>query len=155
VTPVPHPKLSRTLRDLAASELHRERCAEAPPALLIRGVQEFNDREFFDCHETLEELWRAEPHPIRYLYQGILHVAVGYYHQRRGNHHGAITKLGSGLRLLEFYAPLCQGVEVAKLLQTAGRARERLLELGPDRMDQLEPELVATIQMRSGQEART
>jgi predicted metal-dependent hydrolase len=154
VTPVPHPKLSRTLRELAATELHRERCADPPPPLLIRGVQEFNEREFFECHETLEELWRAEPHPIRYLYQGILHVAVGYYHQRRGNHHGAITKLGSGLKLLEFYTPRCQSVEVAALLVTAGRARKRLLELGPDRMSEMEPELIATISLRSGQEAK-
>jgi predicted metal-dependent hydrolase len=153
VTPIPHPKLSRTLRELAATDLHRERCADPPPPLLIRGVHEFNAREFFECHETLEELWRAETHPIRYLYQGILHIAVGYYHQRRGNHHGAITKLGSGLKLLAHYAPRCQGVEVAPLVETANRARERLLELGPARMDELETGLIATISLRSGQEA--
>jgi predicted metal-dependent hydrolase len=93
---VAHPKLSRTLRELAQTSAYRGRCTEPPPALLVKGVQQFNAREFFECHETLEELWRAEEDLVRYLYQGILHVGVGYYHLSRGNHHGAITKLSGG-----------------------------------------------------------
>lgn len=140
-----HPKLTRTLRELAASEACRERCAEPAPPLLVRGVIEFNAGQFFDCHETLEELWRAEEHPVRYLYQGILHVGVGYYHLVRGNHHGALTKLGSGIQLLGFYAPRCQGVEISPLLEAASRGRERLIELGPERLDQFEQALIPKI----------
>jgi hypothetical protein len=99
--------------------------------LLVRGIQEFNARQFFECHETLEELWRAEAHLVRYLYQGVLHVGVGYYHLLRGNHHGAVTKLASGLELLEFFRPRCQGVELEPLIAAAGRHREHLLKLGP------------------------
>ena len=49
-----------------------EPCLEAPPAGLLKGVAEFNRGEFFECHESLEELWLAEERPIRSLYQGIL-----------------------------------------------------------------------------------
>ena len=38
-----------------------------PPGLL-RGIEQFNQREYFACHETLELIWRAEPGPIRTLY---------------------------------------------------------------------------------------
>lgn len=140
-----HPKLSRTLRELASTDGYRKRCAESPPPLLVRGIREFNTRKFFDCHETLEELWRAEDDPIRYLYQGILHVGVGYYHWERGNHHGAVTKLGSGIELLQFYRPRCQGVEIEPLLGTALAARDALLELGKERMGDLDASLVPEI----------
>lgn len=142
-----HPKLTRTFRELAASPACRERCAEPPPPLLRKGVEEFNARQFFECHETLEELWRAETHLVRYLYQGILHVGVGYYHLRRGNHHGAVTKLSSGIRLLEFFRPRCQGVEVEPLLEAARRSRDRLEELGPERITAFEEELIPTIRL--------
>lgn len=145
-----HPKLSRTYRELAASPACRERCHEPPPPLLIKGIEQFNAREFFECHETLEELWRAETHLVRYLYQGILHVGVGYYHLRRGNHHGAVTKLTSGIRLLEFFSPRCQGVEVEPLIEAARRARARLEELGPGRIAEFEEELIPTIRLASG-----
>lgn len=147
MSPLPHPRLSRTLRQLAASDEYRERCGEQPPPLLVRGIEEFNQREFFECHETLEVLWRSEPHPVRYLYQGILHVGVGYYHLGRGNHHGALTKLRTGCELLEFYAPRCQGVEVAPLLAAARDAHERLEALGRERMGEFEPSRIPTIRI--------
>ena len=143
--PLAHPKLSRTLRELAGTDVYRAHCSDPPPPLLVKGVHEFNTREFFECHETLEELWRAEEGLIRYLYQGILHVGVGYYHLLRRNHHGAITKLGTGIQLLEFYAPRCQGVDVASLIAAAQRTRSRLLELGPERMGEFEERLIPRI----------
>jgi predicted metal-dependent hydrolase len=145
-----HPKLTRTLQELAATDEYRSCCADPPPPLLVRGVHEFNAREFFDCHETLEELWRAEERLIRYLYQGILHVGVGYYHLGRGNHHGAVTKLGTGAELLDFYAPRCQGVEVAPLIAAARRDREHLLELGPARLGEFDDRLIPSITLDTG-----
>ena len=35
-------------------------CLQPPPAGLLAGIREFNRGEFFECHETLEELWMAE-----------------------------------------------------------------------------------------------
>lgn len=148
MTGLAHPRLSRTVRELAASETHRERCGDPPPPLLVRGVEEFNQREFFECHETLEVAWRLEPHPVRYLYQGLLQVAVGYYHLGRGNYHGATTKLRTGCELLDFYAPECQGVEVAPLIAAARLGLERLRELGPKRMAEFERALIPTVALR-------
>ena len=79
---------------------HTARCGEAPPAELLKGIHEFNDGEFFEQHETLELLWRAETDDVRYLYQGILQVGVGFYHLQNGNYHGAVTKLGTGIAML-------------------------------------------------------
>lgn len=35
-------------------------CQSPPPPALAKGIEEFNRRQFFECHETLEELWIAE-----------------------------------------------------------------------------------------------
>ena len=40
-------------------------CREPAPPLLRRGIEQFNAGEFFDQHETLEDLWRAETRPVR------------------------------------------------------------------------------------------
>src|ERR687886_1180439 len=91
------------------------RCDEAAPALLRTGIAQFNNGDYWECHETLEELWRGEPNPVRYLYQGILLAGVGLLHLRRGNRRGALSKLRAAVRQLEPYVPVCMGVDVAGL----------------------------------------
>ena len=53
--------------------------------LALDGIEEFNRGEFYECHEYLEEAWMQEPRRVRFLYQGILQVGVGFYHLGRGN----------------------------------------------------------------------
>lgn len=45
------------------------------------------DRDYFECHEVLEELWLAKDKDPRY--KGLLQVAVSLYHFRNGNIPGA------------------------------------------------------------------
>lgn len=121
---------------------------EPPPDLLCQGIDEFNREEFFEQHETLEALWRAEADPVRYLYQGILLVGVGMYHLRRGNYHGAVAKLTSGQKFLRWFVPVCQGVDVARLLADADRAQKEIERLGPKRLGEFDPALVPRVDLR-------
>ena len=106
------------------------RCAEAAPAELIKGIQEFNDGDFFDQHETLELLWRATEDDVRYLYQGILLVGVGFHHASRGNYHGTEAKLSAGIDMLRWFAPVCQTVDVATLIADASHCLTTIRQLG-------------------------
>ncbi|MFQ5945657.1 MAG: DUF309 domain-containing protein, partial [Anaerolineae bacterium] len=90
--------------------------------------------EFWECHETLERLWLAEPEPLRVLYKGILHVGVGLLHLRNQNLHGAVTKLSSGTQMLEPFGPRCLGVEVGALVRGTSTLLERLERSTPDAM---------------------
>jgi len=72
-------------------------CEDAPPPGLLAGIELFNAREFYECHEVLEEIWLAEPERIRTLYQGILQVGVAFYHLGRGNFRGATSLLETGI----------------------------------------------------------
>jgi predicted metal-dependent hydrolase len=128
--------------------LHTDRCGEPPPALLRRGIEQFNQGNFFEQHETLEELWRAERDDVRYLYQGILLVGVGMYHLfARRNYHGAVTKLETGLRLLHWFRPACQGVDVDALITEAARARAAIIALGRARLAEFDPSLTPRVRL--------
>ncbi len=35
-------------------------CEESPPRQLLEAVRQFNAGEWFECHETLEDLWVGE-----------------------------------------------------------------------------------------------
>ena len=107
------------------------RCDESPPPGLVVGIVQFNRGEFWECHETLEALWRPESDPIRYLYQGILQIGVGFYHLRRGNWRGAVNKLRGGRALLAPSAPACLGIDIARLRAESGVILATLEALGP------------------------
>lgn len=119
-----------------ADEPLRARCDEDPPLELLRGIEQFNAGEFFEQHETLELLWRDTAAPVRDLYHGILQVGVGFHHWRRHNYHGASVLLEEGITRLVPFLPACQGIDVERLVHDARASRARLLELGPDRMEE-------------------
>jgi len=120
-------------------------CLEPAPPLLRRGIEQFNAGEFFEQHETLEDLWRAEARPVRRLYQGILQIGVAMHHLRRGNHHGTTVMLERGTGHLRPFGPVCQGVDVAGLLAATARVRLEVDRLGPDRLDAFDWSLAPTV----------
>ncbi|HEY9677170.1 MAG TPA: DUF309 domain-containing protein [Drouetiella sp.] len=82
--------------------------------LFFEGVEQFNKREFFDCHETLEHLWTHDRSDERELIQGIIQIAVGYYHFLRENHVGALKLLRRGLERVKKYEPRCMSLNIQK-----------------------------------------
>lgn len=110
---------------------------EPPPAALLHGIEQFNRGEYWECHETLEALWRAEAREIRDLYQGILQVGVALHHLRNNNYAGAIKVFRRGLARLQGLPPVCQGVHVLELATAARSVHDAALELGPERLAEL------------------
>ncbi|MFD2115859.1 DUF309 domain-containing protein [Paenibacillus yanchengensis] len=48
-------------------------------------------RDYFECHEVLEEYWKQQRQSsYAHVYQGLIQLAVAQYHERRGNYSGAI-----------------------------------------------------------------
>src|SRR5262249_6970296 len=122
-------------------------CHEPPPALLLEGIAQFNRGEYFEQHETLELLWRAEQRDVRRLYQGILQVGVAFLHLRRCNHHGTVYMLTRGPRYLAPFARRCQGVDVAALVAAAARALTEVERLGPSRLHEFDWRLAPKVRM--------
>jgi len=57
-----------------------------------KGVEEFNSGQFFECHDTLEEVWRGVRGPARGFFQGLIQISVGFYHLRKANLLGASSR---------------------------------------------------------------
>lgn len=124
-------------------------CEEEAPPELLEGIAQFNRGEYFEQHETLELLWRAERRDIRRLYhQGILQIGVAFHHLRRLNHHGTVYMLTRGSNYLSPFAPRCQGVNVERLLQDAAAALAEVERLGPGRLDEFDWRLAPSVEWR-------
>ncbi|MDP8951737.1 MAG: DUF309 domain-containing protein [Actinomycetota bacterium] len=115
------------------------------PELVVKGIEEFNKGEFYECHEYLEEAWMREPNRIRFLYQGILQVGVGFYHLNNGNWRGATGLLRNGTVRLKEFEPATSGIDVARLVRECERCLEKLEELGRERVREFDPSKVPQV----------
>lgn len=111
------------------------RCGDPPPQRLREGIAQFNRGEFFDQHETLELEWLHETDPVRYLYQGILQIGVGFEHLRRGNARGARGLWRRGMSYLQPFRGGCMNVDVDRLLADTERCLAELDRTGVDGFD--------------------
>ena len=95
-------------------------------ALLARGVDEFSHRLFYECHDTLEELWSGLRGPARDFFQGLIQAAVGFYHLGNGNREGARRLFDRALARLAGYPPRYAGVDAGPLRASVARFRDAL-----------------------------
>jgi uncharacterized protein len=59
------------------------------------------DRDFFECHEELEEHWKQDRRGERKEYWvGLIQLAVALYHHRRSNFNGAYRMLSSSINII-------------------------------------------------------
>ncbi len=130
----------------AAAREARTDLPEGLPDLVRRGIEEFNRGEFFECHEFLEDAWMGESRRVRFLYQGILQVGVGFYHQQNGNWRGATGVLRSGIERLHEFEPEALGLDVAKLIRESERCLEELERLGRGRVREFDATLIPKVE---------
>lgn len=123
----------------------KRKCEDAPPGQLLQAIREFNSREWFECHETVEDLWIGSEGEVRDFYQGVIQVAVALHHWRNGNFGGAISLLRGGAGYLGHVSGECQWVDVAGLIADADRMRAALEELGREHMDSVDPAFIPLI----------
>ena len=81
------------------------------------AIAQFNSGDYYACHDTLEAIWNDAWQSDRAFYQGILQIAVGLYHLKNQNWHGAAILLGEGTSRLPAYLPDYQSIDVETLLE--------------------------------------
>ena len=110
--------------------------AQLPPApeALKQAVVEFNRGEYWQCHETLEELWMPEAYPLRLFYHGLIKAAVGLLHLQRHNYNGALIKLRETEYMLAPFQPSFMGVDTGGLFRDVSQ-RLRLLPEDEEKVD--------------------
>ncbi len=107
-----------------------------PPDEFWQGVKQFNQQEFYACHDTLEALWMEALEPQKQFYQGILQIAVACYHLGNLNWRGAVVLLGEGIRRLSNseYQPVYEGIDVTELLTQSVQLLKALQQSGQEQV---------------------
>lgn len=100
-----------------------------PKSLFQQGIDLFNRREFFECHEVLEEVWTPTRQPDRWFLQSLIHFAVGFYHHRNNNRVGATRQLRKGITKIQRYLPEWDGVDT-QAIERAARDCLEIIESG-------------------------
>ena len=113
-------------------------CQDAPSGQLLLGIRQFNSRQWFECHETLELLWMKEDGELRPFYQGLIQLAIAQLHWRNNNFNGAVALLASGADYLKQVPSPCQWVDLAGLIVQAEALQTTLQQLGAGQMSRLD-----------------
>lgn len=121
------------------------------PPEFWQGVVQFNQQEFYACHDTLEALWMEAAEPQRSFYQGVLQIAVALYHLGNKNWRGAVILLGEGLKRLGDYQPIYANLDVEILVKQSAQLLKALQEAGPEKVADFLP-LLAGREISGGPE---
>jgi predicted metal-dependent hydrolase len=85
------------------SAVPEPRLADDERLAFDKGVDEFNRGYFFECHDTLEEMWTGLRGPARDFFQGLIQVSVAFYHLGNANPAGAESMLRRARKRFEKY----------------------------------------------------
>jgi len=120
--------------------------------LYLQGIELFNECEFFEAHETWEELWTEYRGEGRKFYQGIIQVAVAMQHFTNGNLRGAKKVYVTSRNYLQAYPAVYEGLDLEAFLAQYERCFEEVLqseeELPPELpKPEIDPELIPEIHL--------
>lgn len=87
----------------------------------LKGIEEFNQGLFFECHETLEEIWLEDQSEDRKFYQALIQIAAGYFKLQQGVPAGAFKLWNTGLEKIGPYGPVYLGIDVDGLSEAVRR----------------------------------
>jgi len=83
------------------------------PLGYTKFVELFNSGLYWESHEALEGLWRANKSPF---YRGLIIYASAFVHAKKGNPRGVRNQLEKARRYLEPYRPKHMGLDVDRVL---------------------------------------
>lgn len=109
------------------------------------GLELFNQGEYYQAHEPLEEAWMKTDSPERDLYQGILQIGLAYFQITRGNYRGALKMFQRGYRNLSPLGDVLLGIDLARLQEEARTVESALRRLGPEELGSLDRELMKPV----------
>ena len=101
-----------------------------------QGVEEFNQQNFYACHDILEAIWVDAEEIDKKFYQGILQIAVACYHLGNHNWRGAVVLLGEGISRLTSYQPIYQSIDVTELVKESYQLLQGLQQIESDRIEE-------------------
>ena len=97
--------------------------APPPPGAFSVSLQQLNQGQYWEAHESLEAIWVDAPYPLKLFYYALIKLAVGLLHLERRNQQAAIGQLGPAIQYLKPFAPMFFRLQTDTVLT---QASERL-----------------------------
>ena len=114
----------------------------------LKGIEYFNECEFFEAHDVWEELWTEYRGEGRKFYQGMIQAAVALHHFGNGNLRGARKVYLTSRGYLDTYPSPYEGLDLEKFLEQYRLCfAEVLASEESDSSIQIDPELIPEIHL--------
>ncbi|GMQ77976.1 MAG: hypothetical protein BMS9Abin02_0468 [Anaerolineae bacterium] len=113
-------------------------CRDSLSDSAVQGLIEFNEQNFFEAHEYLEDAWNNESGEGRGVYRGILQVAVAYLQIKRANYRGAVKMVLRSRQWLNPLPEVCRGIDIAQLKDDKELVYDKLISLGPEKVKEFD-----------------
>ena len=84
--------------------------------LFENGIKTFEEHDFYEAHELWEELWSDYNISDSGFIQGLIQLAVAYFHISNLNKNGAIGLFTKCIPKLEDYMPIYRGIDIKNIL---------------------------------------
>lgn len=118
---------------------------ELEKKLYNEGIELFNEHEFFEAHETWEDIWHMAYGKKFFFYQGLIQCAVALEHYLRSNPRGVLSLYQSYQTKFKDIPPTFMGLDVTAFLAEMHRALRPVLEASPvPQRGQIELDLATT-----------
>ncbi len=98
------------------------------PEQYREGLRLFNEEEFFECHDVLEELWSETVGKERKFLQGLIQASIALFHFGNENFGGAKKLYLSAVKNLDFHGDEFMGIKLGEFLQDFQRCFQELLD---------------------------
>ena len=116
-------------------------------ALFNKGIMAFNEERFYDAHEYWEELWLDYQLQDAQFIQGLIQLAVSYFHLFNQNLRGARSMLNKSLGKFESFS-LQRGINVAELKLEMQSLKQHFNEI--DKPSEYKDTYTITIDINNG-----
>ena len=104
-------------------------------AIFHEGLRLFNEQQWFDAHETWEDVWVMASGSRKLFYQGLIQCAVVLEHVRRGNPRGVRAVWLTAQSKFTDLPDVFIGIDIRKLLRDEQAAIQSTLDLPVERFD--------------------
>jgi len=98
------------------------------PPQYLEGLRLFNEEEFYECHDVIEELWAETPGEEKKFLQGLIQAAVALFHFGNENLGGARKLYNTSRGYLETYPDGYWGIELKTFLADFEHCFQELIE---------------------------
>ena len=103
---------------------------EKKDILFQEGLNHYRSKDYFEAHESWEDLWSDYYLEDRKFVQGLIQLAVSFVHLGNGNMNGAKSLLNKCAEKFKLFSGIHRDIDVKQLLDQINNVKNAYEDLG-------------------------